>query len=147
MIVNTAFWRWRIITQIFDITNFQKYQYVENLKVFDFRKFVLLDIPQKKSSESINTFYIEYRNLYKGSWFLQDLRKDVSIGTAQKLKFSINDFFGKCDQIRSFLRTLSHLLKKLLMENFTFCAVKIYMQTTGGRFVNLQLANLTFLTF
>ena len=43
--------------------------------------------------------------------------------TAQKLKFSIKDFFGKCDQIRSFLRIWSHLLKESFMENFIFCAV------------------------
>ena len=40
--------------------------------------------------------------------------------TAQKMKFSIKDFFSKCDQIRSFLRIWSHLLKKFLMENFFF---------------------------
>ena len=40
------------------------------------------------------------------------------------MKFSIKDFFSKCDQIRSFLRIWSHLLKKSLMENFIFCAVK-----------------------
>ena len=34
------------------------------------------------------------------------------------MKFSIKDFFSKCDQIRSFLRIWSHLLKKSLMENF-----------------------------
>ena len=39
------------------------------------------------------------------------------------MKFSIKDFFSKCDQIRSFLRICSHLLKKSLMENFIFCAV------------------------
>ena len=31
----------------------------------------------------------------------------------------------KCDQIRSFLRIWSHLLKKSLMENFIFCAVVV----------------------
>ena len=31
---------------------------------------------------------------------------------------NFKDFFGKCDQIRSFLRNWSHLLKKSLMENF-----------------------------
>ena len=40
------------------------------------------------------------------------------------MKFSVKDFFGKCDQIRSFLRIWSHLLKKSLMENFIFCAMK-----------------------
>ena len=35
----------------------------------------------------------------------------------KKMKFFIKDFF-------SFLRIWSHLLKKSLMENFIFCAVK-----------------------
>ena len=39
------------------------------------------------------------------------------------MKFSIKDFFSKCDQIRSFLRIWLHLLNKSLMENFIFCAV------------------------
>ena len=43
--------------------------------------------------------------------------------TAQKIKFSIMDFFSKCDQIRRKLRNWSHLLKKSLMEKFIFCAV------------------------
>ena len=42
--------------------------------------------------------------------------------TAQKMKFSIKDFFSKCDQVRSFLRIRSHLLRKSLMENFICCA-------------------------
>ena len=41
------------------------------------------------------------------------------------MKFSIIDFFSKCDQIRNFLRIWSHLQKKPLIENFIFCAVKI----------------------
>ena len=40
-----------------------------------------------------------------------------------KMNFSIKDFFSKCDQISSFLRIWSHLLKKSLKENFIFCAV------------------------
>ena len=43
--------------------------------------------------------------------------------TTQKMKFSVKDFFSKRDQIRSFLRIWSHLLKKSLMENFVFCAM------------------------
>ena len=38
-------------------------------------------------------------------------------------KFSIKDFFSKCDQIRRKLQISSHLLKKLLVENFIFFAV------------------------
>ena len=30
----------------------------------------------------------------------------------KKMRFPIKDFFSKCDQIRSFLRIWSHLLKK-----------------------------------
>ena len=37
--------------------------------------------------------------------------------TAQKMKFYINDFFSKYNQIRSFLQIWSHLLKKFVMEN------------------------------
>ena len=40
-----------------------------------------------------------------------------------KMKFSIKHFFSKCDQIHSFLRICSHLLKKSLMDNFIFCAM------------------------
>ena len=42
------------------------------------------------------------------------------ITTAQKMKFSIKDFFSKCDRIRRKLLIWSHLLKKSLMENFIF---------------------------
>ena len=49
--------------------------------------------------------------------------EDEDSDTAQKMKFSIKDFFSKCDQIRKKLRIWSHLLKKSLMENFIFCAV------------------------
>ena len=45
--------------------------------------------------------------------------------TPQKMKFSIKDFFGKCDQSRSFQWIWSHLLKKPLMGNFIFSAVAI----------------------
>ena len=43
--------------------------------------------------------------------------------TAQKMKFSIKDFSSKSDQICNFRWLWSHLLKKSLKENFTFCAV------------------------
>ena len=49
--------------------------------------------------------------------------------TAQKMKFSSKDFFSKCDQIRSFLRIGSHLLKQSLMENFIFSTVFLFMPT------------------
>ena len=45
--------------------------------------------------------------------------------TPQKMKFSINDFFSKCDQIRRILRIWPHLLKKSLIENSIFCAMTL----------------------
>ena len=40
--------------------------------------------------------------------------------TAQKMKFSIKDFFSKCNQIPRKLRIWSQLLKNTLMENSSF---------------------------
>ena len=48
------------------------------------------------------------------------------------MKFSIKKFFSKCDQIRRNLRIWSHLLKKSLMENFIFCAVKYLSQSLSN---------------
>ena len=56
-------------------------------------------------------------------------RQTMQSNTAQKMKFSIKDFFSKCDQIRRKLRIWSHLLKKFLMENFNFCAVWVLFYT------------------
>ena len=43
------------------------------------------------------------------------------------MKFSIKDFFIKCDQIRSFVRIWSHLQKKSLVVNFIFWAVMEFL--------------------
>ena len=40
--------------------------------------------------------------------------------TVQKIKFSIKDFFSKCDQIRRKLRIWSYLLKKIPNGNIHF---------------------------
>ena len=50
------------------------------------------------------------------------------------MKFSIKDFFSKCDQIRSFQQISSHLLKKSLMENFIFCAVSYFLKNQYTQF-------------
>ena len=51
--------------------------------------------------------------------------RGIDIGhTAQKMKFSIKDFFSKCDQTHMKLRIWSHLLKKSLLESFIFCGVE-----------------------
>ena len=76
------------------------------------------------------------------AWYLDDKRLLISNTffifphttiTAQKMKFPTKDFFSKCDQIRSFLRIWSHLLKKALMENFIFlCSVRRYSRMVLG---------------
>ena len=47
------------------------------------------------------------------------------------MTFSMKDLFCKCDQIRSFLRIWSYLLKKSLMENFSFCVVNKTIWSTS----------------
>ena len=52
------------------------------------------------------------------------------------MKSSIKDFASKCNQIRSFLRIWSHLLKKSLMENFIFLC-SVCLNVFQGEFLNL----------
>ena len=75
---------------------------------------------------------------------IADLWQGHNCNLAQKLKFSIKDFFSKCDQIRSSISPdtpeicfltfsgsinfLPHLLKKSLMENLVFCAANISLK-------------------
>ena len=65
----------------------------------------------------VNNYVIWNYILYWGKKF-----EKIS-NTAQKMKFSMKDFFRKCGKIRSFLLIWSHLLKKPFIENFIFCAV------------------------
>ena len=73
----------------------------------------------------------------RGSWLLSWLvvnqvwyytKLALETATAQKIKFSIKDFFNKCDQIRM----RKSLLKKFLVEIFTFCAVYVQQKNYGG---------------
>ena len=75
------------------------------------------------------------RIFYDASFFvcIFDFYRTVA-GTAQKVKFSIKDSFSKCDQIRSFLRVWSYLLKKSLMENLIFCVVKHFFTCSDKYF-------------
>ena len=63
------------------------------------------------------------------------------IYTAQKMKFSTTELFSKCNQIHSFLRIWSHLLKKSLMEDFIFCAVVLLLGELKGPETKLFTAN------
>ena len=65
-------------------------------------------------------------NVLKNLWDLSRLSFDESYKSsaiAQRMKFSIKDFFSTCDQIHRYLRIRLHLLKKSSMETFIFCAV------------------------
>ena len=69
-------------------------------------------------TEKIKCFIVYWK-------YLQNFNASQNIRhCTKKMKFSINYFFSKCDQIRRFLRICSHLLKKSLMENFIFYAVR-----------------------
>ena len=60
------------------------------------------------------------KNIQKNKNFITTLH------TAQKMRFSIKDFYSKCDQIRIW----SHLLKKSLMENCIFCVMSVLVTLT-----------------
>ena len=51
------------------------------------------------------------------------------------MKFPIKDFSSKCDQIRRKQQIWPHLLKKFVMENFIFCAVRIPYQPYSKKIV------------
>ena len=57
-------------------------------------------------------------NLPDSHWIIQTRVIIWATYNAQKMKFSIKDFFKKCDQIRSFI-------DEILNENFIFCAVLV----------------------
>ena len=82
------------------------------------------DIKTKKDRCGTSRHFNEECIFHFSFWISQ------SPNTAQKMKFFIKDFFSKCDQIRSFLRIWYHLLKKILMENFIFLAVKSLYKST-----------------
>ena len=62
----------------------------------------------------------------------------------EKMKFSIRDFFSKCDQICRKLRIWLHLLKKSLMENFIFvlCLMQMLRPFSGVKYVNDPMLSL-----
>ena len=85
------------------------------LGFFEFLKQVELTFTGERTNVSKNWLEIEL--------LVVILKFSIRINTAQKMKFSIKDFFSKCDQIRRKIRIWSHLLKKSLTENFIFWAV------------------------
>ena len=74
--------------------------------------------------------------------FFEGCPRQILLGpfTAQKMKFSIKDFFSECDQIRSFLRIRSNFLKKSLMKNF-YAVILEYMDWFTVRYVQSHIQN------
>ena len=68
---------------------------------------------------------IQRMELQKIDFFFKKSYLDAT-NTAQKMKFSIKDFFSKCDRIPSFLQIWSRLLKKFLMKTSFFVQCKWY---------------------
>ena len=88
---------------------------LELKKFLKIRKKIKVLIDVKNSPEKVlYDLYITICNPYKGI---------NSPYHCTKIKFSIEDFFSKCDRIGSFLWIWSHLLKRSLKQNFIFCAV------------------------
>ena len=65
---------------------------------------------------------VRFQKLSPLSIFAKSSILDVWL-TAQKMKFSNENLFIRCDQMHRKLRIWLHLLKRSLMVNFIFCAV------------------------
>ena len=72
----------------------------------------------------MKNFFIMIFHMYKANMYFYTYIFHLQELPKLKMKFSIKDFFSKCDQIRRKLRIWSHLLKKSLMENLIFCVFK-----------------------
>ena len=126
-------------TFLFTVRNYSFFRLIQNfptpktLQRTEHTETYLLTVPLKKdpthtSLPCFSLFHLKYvhtwhlRNPSKLKLSLSEewyCKAALSI-TAQKIRFSIKNFFSKYDQFRWKLRIWSHLLKKSLMENFIF---------------------------
>ena len=93
------------------------------LKIYIYLRACLEAINEK--NDNLLSLKIPLIRMISISCFSQGVVSYVCVygATAQKIKFSLNNFFSKCDEIRKKLRIWSHSLKKSLMENLIFCVV------------------------
>ena len=61
---------------------------------------------------------------------VESFGKLVNAFIEEEMKFSIKDFFSKCDQVCR-MRIWSHFMKEFLIENFIFCAVLLAISAKG----------------
>ena len=109
-----------------DLVKFVEDNLLKNLKWHGLlRQTISLKFFNRLSSTNFNWSIFEYLDPYLNETERSKVGEGCQSGicTAQKMKFSIKYFSGKCEQIRRKLRICSHLLEKYLMENFIFCAV------------------------
>ena len=71
---------------------------------------------KQKNAHFCHVFEIVCKLNYVAKW--EQLLESGEINFTKK--FSLEGFFGKCQQIRRFLRVYSHLLIKYLMEKYFF---------------------------
>ena len=62
-----------------------------------------LDLHDRFANLCFRILFSALPRIYDGDFLLKQWLKSINY-TAQKMKFSIKDFFSKCDQIRSLLR-------------------------------------------
>ena len=123
-------WRWfsllKIMIEIAMKTNF-KFQWKTSWHSYTFcpRKYVKF-----KNFANRPVFRHVCKHICKRNYLVFgsiNIRWSIFIGSSnpiQKMKFSIMNFWSKCDQIHRKLRIWSHLLNKSVMKNFIFCSVQ-----------------------
>ena len=104
---------------------------------YSFEHTIFLDVKITKMAEGSLTTWKITQNQYKRISFIlfavfqftklliKRSNNQIQADTVQKMKFSIKDFFSKCEQIRRELQIWSHLLKKSLLEKLIFRAATV----------------------
>ena len=112
----------KIIPYSFTVFNYVKEMFRENIQnINTWTDGALVDSKISLCLAKLVTTLPQLFPHYQVTWnYSARSHEKGAVDTAQKMKFSIKDFFSKRDQIRSFLWIWSHLMKKSLMENFIF---------------------------
>ena len=84
-------------------------------------------IPKKKKFCGKRTFFkMTFQKLGPPNICIFGLNHLITLGSAVKIKFSIKDFFSKCDQIRmQETADLVTFTEKILTGKLHFCAVRV----------------------
>ena len=98
-------------------------------RIFHFCLNVLINQSEEISNNTKNVLLpVRLLSFFLNLWnFRENFTIHFTGRTYQKIKFSIKDFFSKCDRIRKKLWTWSHLVKKFLMEKIHFLCSAEYI--------------------